>query len=173
MRLDLGLLLVAQLEAGAGEELDAVVGEGVVRGADDDAGVGAALEDQRGEPRRRDHAGDLHARAAAGEAGGERRLEHRAAQPRVAADDEQRVRAGLLRQHHGRGPPDLHGELGGQQLAGDATDAVRAEVLAHVSVARTVARRPSCRDSDARRRASRPPTAAATAEQTTSAMNSR
>ena len=131
VRLDLGLFLVAQLGAGAREELDAVVGEGVVRGADDDAGVRAALVDQRGEPRRRDHAGDLHARAAAGEAGRERRLEHRAAEPRVAADHEQRVRAGLLRQHHGRRAADLDGELRGQQFAGDAADAVRAEVRAH------------------------------------------
>jgi hypothetical protein len=40
VRLDLCFFLVAELDAGAGEELDAVVGEGVVRGADDDAGVG-------------------------------------------------------------------------------------------------------------------------------------
>ena len=174
VRLDLGLFLVAQLDAGAGEELDAVVGEGVVRGADDDAGVGAALQHQRGEPRRRDHAGDLHARAAAGEAGGERRLEHRPAEPRVAADDEQRVRAGLLRQHHGRRPAHLHGELGGQQLAGHAADAVGAEVRAHVSAARRAGRRPSWRGSGARRRAWPPATAAAaTASTTTRAMKRR
>ena len=145
VRLDLGLFLVAQLEAVPGEELDAVVGEGVVRGADDDAGVRAALVHQRGEPRRRDHAGDLHARAAAGQAGRERRLEHRAAEPRVAADDEQRVRAGLLRQHDGRRAAHLHGELGRQQVAGDPTDAVRAEVLSHRRLSPS-GLRPSCRD---------------------------
>ena len=99
------------------------------RGAD--AGVCATLVDQRGEPRRRDHAGDLHARAATGEAGRESRFEHRPRQARVAADDEQRVRTGLLRHHHRRGPPDLYRELGGEQLAGYAADAVGAEVGAH------------------------------------------
>ena len=117
-----------------GEELDAVVAEGIVGGADDDAGVGAVLEHERGEPGRRHDAGDLHARAAAGEAGSERRLQHRPAEPRVAADDEQRVRTGLLCEHDGRGPADLYGELGGQQFAGDAADAVRAEVRAQRSV---------------------------------------
>ena len=131
VRLDLSFFLVAQLDAGAGEELDAVVGEGVVRGADDDAGVGATLVDQRGEPRRWDHAGDLHARAAASEAGHQARFEHRPRQARVAADHEQRVRAGLVRQHDRRRTPDLHGELGREQLAGYAADAVGAKVGAH------------------------------------------
>ncbi len=54
---DLGLFLVGELDAEVAEELDAVVGERVVRGGDDDAGVGAALAHKRGEPRRRDHPG--------------------------------------------------------------------------------------------------------------------
>ena len=52
-------------------------------------------------------------------------------QARVAADHEQRVRAGLLRQHDRRRASDLHGELGREQLAGYAADAVSAEVRAH------------------------------------------
>ena len=48
--LDLGLFVVGELEAEAAEELDAVVGEGVVRGRDDHAGVGGALDDQAASP---------------------------------------------------------------------------------------------------------------------------
>ena len=131
VRFDLRLFLVAELEAGGGEELDAVVGVRVVRGADDDAGGGGALAHQRGEPRRREHAGDLHPRAAAGEARHQAGLEHGPAEARVAADDEQRMRAALLGQHDRGGAADLHRELGSEQLAGDAADAVSAEVGAH------------------------------------------
>ena len=125
--LDLGLFVVGELEAEVAEELDAVVGEGVVRGRHDDAGVGAALDDQGGEPRRGDDAGDLDRAAAAGDAGDQRRLEHGARDARVAADQKARGRAAMLGQHVGGRAADLQGELGRELLAGQAADAVGAE----------------------------------------------
>ena len=97
--LDLGFFVVGELEAEVTEELDAVVGEGVVRGRHDHAGVGAALEHERGQPRRGDHPGDLNRAAAAGDAGHQRRLEHGARNARVAADQKQRAGAAVPGQH--------------------------------------------------------------------------
>ena len=63
-RLDGVLELVGELEAAAGEELDAVVGHRVVRRREHDAEVGADVGGEEGDGRRRQHAGveDVDAR---------------------------------------------------------------------------------------------------------------
>ena len=101
--------------------------EGVVRGRDDDTGVGAAFDDQGGEAGRRDDAGDLDRAAAARDAGDQGGLEHGARDARVAPDQKERRRAAMPGQHVGGGTTDLQGELGRELLAGQAADAVGAE----------------------------------------------
>ena len=56
-RLDAILVVVAELEAVGAEQLDAVVGERVVRGRDDDAEARALLAHEPGDAGRRQHAG--------------------------------------------------------------------------------------------------------------------
>ncbi len=122
-RLDRGLVGVGQLEAVGAEELDAVVGEGVVRGADHRAGHGVGAADQLGDGRRRDHSQQHHVGARAGEPGREGRLEHRAAAACVAADHHPRA----VGEAPAQSPPDREGELRGQLTVRDPADAVRTE----------------------------------------------
>ena len=90
LRLDLRLDLVGELVAVGAEQLDAVVLEGIVRGRDHRrrdrraamrvsmaiAGVGSGPDQH-------------HVHAHRDEAGGQRRLEHVAGEPRVLADDDE------------------------------------------------------------------------------------
>ena len=112
--LDLGLFGVGELEALVAEELDAVVGVRIVRGADHDAGVGAPLQHQSRQARGGDHTGKLHAAAAAGDARHQRSLQHGPGEPRVAAQDEQRAGAAMGREHARSRAPHSHGEVGSQ-----------------------------------------------------------
>ena len=87
-RLDAVLFLVLELEPVRAEQLDAVVGEGVVRGRDDGAEARALLAHEPGDARRRQHAGAQRDAARRGDAGAQRVLEHRPRAARVAPDDD-------------------------------------------------------------------------------------
>ena len=84
---DAGLDVVGQLAPADGEELDAVVGERVVRGRDHRPGAPAVLSDV-GDARRGHVAEQLDAHAFRRETGGERRFEHAARPARIASDHE-------------------------------------------------------------------------------------
>ena len=87
-RLDAILFLVAELEAVRAEQLDAVVGERIVRGRDDGAEARALLAHEPGDARRRQHAGAQREAPGGSDAGAQRVLEHRARAARVAPDDD-------------------------------------------------------------------------------------
>ena len=101
--LDRLLVLVAELVAVGAEQLDAVVGERIVRGGDHHAEVGAHRPGQHRHRRGRHRAEQHDVHADAGEAGDHRRFHHVAGQARVLADHHavaviaaQEVRAGRL-----------------------------------------------------------------------------
>ena len=97
-RLDLGLGLVGELEAVGGEELDAVVAVGVVRGRDHGREVEAVAMQQQRRRRRGQHAAEQDVAARGGDAGGQGGLEHLAGLARVADDEHARsVGLGLQR----------------------------------------------------------------------------
>ena len=129
-RLDLAFHLVGQFLAVGAEELDAVVLEGIVRGGDHHAQIGAQGARQHGDGGGGQRAELEHIHAHGGEAGDQGAFDHVARQARVLADhhpvavlaageDAARRHAGLQR-HFGR-------ELGG---VGAAADAVGAEIFA-------------------------------------------
>ena len=103
--LDLGLDLVGQLEPVAGEELDAVVLVGVVRGADDHAGVGAHRRGDERDARRGQRPHQQHVGARRDDARLERALQHVARQPGVLADHD----APLCGRRRTGGPPPAPG----------------------------------------------------------------
>ena len=78
--------LVGELVAVGIEQLDAVVVEGIVRGRDHHAEVGAQRAREHGDRRRRHRPEQEHVHADGGEARHQRRLDHVARQPRVLAD---------------------------------------------------------------------------------------
>ena len=125
--LDLGLLRVVELGAVGSEELDAVVGVGVVRGRDDRGEVEAEAADQHRGAGRGKHPAEQSVPAGGGDAGGQRGLEHLARLARVADDQDLRdFGSGDAR----RGAAEGRGELGREELAGDAAHAVGSEELA-------------------------------------------
>ena len=92
-RLDAVLLVVAELEAVRAEELDAVVGEGVVRGRDDCAEARALLAHEPGDAGRGQHARAQGDAAGARDARAQRVLEQRPRAARVTPhDDDGRLR---------------------------------------------------------------------------------
>ena len=126
--LDLALPDVGKLLAAGREELDAVVVERVVRGADDDAEVEPERPRQVGHARRRQRPGEDDVDAGRGEACLERRLDHVARDARVLADQHGRpVRP--LTQHLADGVAEAQHEVGRDRRVADrAADAVGAEV---------------------------------------------
>ena len=118
--------VVGQLAAARREQLDAVVGEGVVRRRDHRARHALGLRRRRPRRRRQD-AEALDVDALGGEAGGQRRLEQRARDAGVAA----RRRPARRRSTRAAARPEGEGELGGQLRVGDAADAVGAEAQRH------------------------------------------
>ncbi len=130
-RLDLGFRLVGELVALGVEQLDAVVGEGIVRGGDHDAEIGSqrAREHGHGGRGHRPQQEDVHAHG--GEARHQGRLDHVAREPRVLADHHAvRAPAAVGEQLAGR-HADAERDLRGHgQPVGEAADAVGAEVLA-------------------------------------------
>ena len=128
----LGLDLVGQLEAVGREDLDAVVLVGVVRGADDDARVGAHRPGDEGDPGRRQRPDQHDVRAGRHDAGLHRALEHVARQARVLADDDAPRPVGVAEPLRD-GLPQTQGHLRRHRVAiGDAPDSVRAEQLSLV-----------------------------------------
>ncbi len=137
LALDRQLGLVGELVAVAGEELDPVVAIGVVRGRQHDGEVEAVAADQQRRRRRRQHAAQQRVAAGRADARCERRLQHLARLARVAHDQHLRaLHAGVA----GRRAPERERELGGQELAGDAANAVGPEQLAGHADARDTKR---------------------------------
>ncbi len=140
--LDPQLDLVGQLVAVRTEQLDAVVLEGVMRGGDHDADVGAHGAGQHGHRRRGHGAEQQHVHANAGEAGLHGGLDHVARQPRVLADHGAVTVLAAHEQDAG-GLGDLHREVGGDGAVGLAPDTVGAEMLAcHERVYSSLRERP-------------------------------
>ena len=73
---DLELGVVGELVAVRPEQLDAVIGEGIVRGGDHHAEIGAERAGQHGDGRRRHRPEQEHVHADGGEAGHERGFDH-------------------------------------------------------------------------------------------------
>ena len=126
LTLDARFDLVGQLDAAAGEQLDAVVAIGVMRGRDDrpDGVAAGGLERHGGCRHDTETVDDDPLRSHPGD---ERRLEHCRRHACVAADNgfDALVRSG--RQYPRRGTAEVEGERGGQVDVGDAADTVRPE----------------------------------------------
>ena len=82
---------VIEFVTAAGEELDAVVGHGVVRGREHHAQICLQLISQEGDSWRGHDAEERDIDSGAGEAGDERCLKELAADARIAADDGMRA----------------------------------------------------------------------------------
>ena len=129
---------VVELEAAAGEELDAVVGHRVVRGADDDAEVGAERLGQVGDPRGRQHPQAQHVDPGRREAGDDGVLEELPGDPGVPAHDRERpvaLELAAVGEHPGRGDRQVERELRGQLTVGQTADPVGAEDPRHAQAA--------------------------------------
>ena len=125
---DLQLGAVGQLGAVPGEELDAVVGVGVVGGADHDARRRVQGAGQVGDRGRRDRPEQHDVRPGRGEPGLQRGFEHVARDPRVLADDD--LPAPAAGQHRPGRPAELEDEVHGDRWPADlAADPVGAEVF--------------------------------------------
>ena len=143
-RLDAVLDVVRELDPAVAEELDAVVGRGVVRGRDHHPEVGVDVADQERARRRRDHPGVEHIDPGGREAGGDRRAQELAADPGVARQHRRRAapRGAVLvgvpaSGEHRRGRlGEVEGELRGDVAVGEPADPVRAEEACHVRRAR-------------------------------------
>ena len=122
--LDLALLVVAQLHPLRAEELDPVVLVGIVRGRHHRGHVEPVPAQQDRRAGGGQHAPEQRVAAARRDAGGERRLEHLARLARVA--DDQHL-WGLDGRDGRRGTTERGGQLGSEELARDAADAVRPE----------------------------------------------
>ena len=122
--LDLRFGRVVELEPVAAEELDPVVLVRVVGGRDDGGEVEAVLADQQRRRGGRQDATEQHVPARGGDAGGERRLEHRAGLARVADDEHARL---VLAQPADDGVAEAERQVGGEHIAGGAAHAVGAE----------------------------------------------
>ena len=131
---DLVLLRVGQLLAAAREELDAVVRGRVVGGGDHHAEVGVQVPHEIGGGGGRQHARIPHVHAGGRQArlhGGRDEL---TADARVPGHDGDRASAGVegLRAEDGRGGlGQLDGQLHGEGLVGQATDAIGSEQSRH------------------------------------------
>jgi hypothetical protein len=139
--LDLRLDRVVELVPAASEELDAVVGHRVVRGADDHAEVGVEGVGQVGDARRRDHPEAEHVDPGRGQPGHDRVLEDLSRDPRVATDHGQGslarpVEVAAVDDDARRGDRQVEGELGRDLAVGEATDPVGAEDARHPGLSR-------------------------------------
>ena len=131
--LDLVFPRVGELRALRGEELDAVVLELIVRGAQHDAAVRLEPAREERDGRRRQDADRVAVGAGGEEPGDQRRLEQRAGVARVAADDEPGALGAVLGlKRGGELPAHAKGEVGREGLlVGDAADAVSPEQARH------------------------------------------
>ena len=128
--LDLQLRLVGKLVAVRPEQLDAVIGERIVRGGDHHAEIGAERAGQHGDGRRRHRPEQEHVHADGGEAGHQRRFDHVAGEPRILADHHA-MAIGAVGEQLARGHAHAQGHLGrhGRGI-GAATDSIRAKIFA-------------------------------------------
>ena len=125
--LDLRLQVVGELEAVGGEELDAVVLEGIVRGGDDDARVGTQAACEERDARRRHRADEQHVHAHRADARSHGRLQHVARDAGVLADQDlvaPRTRPKDVRDGAAEAQRHLRGH---RVLVGDPANAVGAE----------------------------------------------
>ena len=128
-RLDLGLDRIGELEAVRTEQLDAVVLEGIVRGRDHHADIGAHRPRQEADRRRRHRAQQQHVDADRQEARRYALLDHVAGKPRVLADDDAMAMVAAI-EDLARRHADAHGDLGRHWFAvGAAANAVGAEEM--------------------------------------------
>ena len=127
--LDAILDLVGELGAAEGEELDAVVGCGVVRRGDHDAEVGVDVRDEERCRGGGDHARVEHVDAGAREPGGHGRGEELTGDAGVAGDD-------------GHGPPSLGATLCGAAALGQDCGARLGEAQGQASREITVGQAP-------------------------------
>jgi hypothetical protein len=134
--LDAVLELVGQLVTATGEELDAVVGHGVVARGEHHAQVGAEYSGQVRDRRGGQHAHLEHVHARTGEAGHHGRLQELSGRARVPSDDRlgamplEGARLGqYVRRRHG----ETERELGRQVRVGDTPYTVGAEESSHWS----------------------------------------
>ena len=132
--LDLTLHGVVELDPAPGEELDAVVGHRVVRGADDDAEVGAERPGEVGDPGGRHHPQAQDVTSRGGEAGDDRVLEELPRDAGVATHDRQRARSAevpSIDEDPGCCNGKVQGERSGENTVRLAPDPVRAEKACH------------------------------------------
>ena len=118
---------VRELLAAAGEELDAVVRGGVVRGGDHHAEVGVQVGHQVGRGRGRKHAGVVDVDPGAGEPrlhGGRDELTAGAGVPRNHGTGPRSVGIAVMAKHDGGGLSQLQRQLGGQQAVRQAPDTI-------------------------------------------------
>ena len=111
------LNFVRQLGALPGEELDAVVMMGIVRGTDNDSGLGMESTGQVGNCWRRHRAEQHHIRAGRGQTSLQGRLEHITGDARVLAD--QNAALALLAKCHPGCPAELEHEFRGYREVTD------------------------------------------------------
>ena len=98
-----------------------------MRGGQDDGQVEAVAPDEQRRRRRRQHAAEQRVTAGRADSRCQRRLQHLAGLAGIAHDQHLRaLHAGVA----GRGAPERERELGGQEVTGDAANAVGPEQLA-------------------------------------------
>jgi hypothetical protein len=125
---DLRFDLIAELAAGAIEELDAVVLVGIVRGADDHAEIAFEPFGEVSDARRRQWTDQHHVDAGRDEARFQRGFEHVAGDPRVLADQHRAAfRSQDARRRTGQFQRELHCQ---RMLTHTATHAIGAKVFA-------------------------------------------
>ena len=134
MRLDLRFQIVPNLVAVAVEELDAIVAVGIVRGADDDSGIGAQGAGEVGDGRRRHGANQADVGAGGNQAGFQHGFQHVSRNAGVLANDHMAIAAAS--EDPAGGPAKVQAKLRGNGRAPHGpANAVRAEVLPfHASV---------------------------------------
>ncbi|MCY1412218.1 hypothetical protein D9M71_276180 [compost metagenome] len=131
--LDHQLDLVRQLGSLAGEELDAVVVVRIVRGTDDDPGIGMEGAGQVGHRRGGHRTEQHHVGARGNQSGLQGRLEHVAGDPRVLAD--QYLAVALATERHAGGPAQPEHELGGdRKFADPSANAVGTKIFSAHSI---------------------------------------
>ena len=130
---DLVFQFVRQLEALAAEDLDAVEGVGVVAGRDHDARVRLVLHNEIRHGGGGNDPQVDHIRPHAAQAGRQRRAQHIAGNARVLAEHHKRAPPAAIGQHGGRRAAQVHCQLTGHILAGDAAHPVGTKKPAHLT----------------------------------------
>ena len=133
--LDRALGIVAQFVSVGAEQLDAIVGERIVRSRNHHAEIGAHRAGQHRHRRRRHRAGEQHVHADRGEARDQRGLDHIAAEPGVLADQHAMAVITVL-ENQTRGLAHLERKLRRDRAVGTATNSIGAEIFANHALPR-------------------------------------